>query len=216
MREIKKGPPPSYLASYAKETDWGLLKEKATDLRRHLVQEQQGLCAYCMRRIEADPASPSVARIEHIQARSTHPLLTFSWNNLVACCEHGRGKPPKDQSCDLRKANRALAALNVLKPQAIEYKAAGGTIHSALPDVDGDLNELLNLNHGTLTRGRKLALDSLAKELNRRRKAGKKWKEGQLQTFLNALAQQSPAREYLGLIEWYILKKLRIGITPLR
>jgi hypothetical protein len=46
-----------------------------------------------------------------------------------------------------------------------------------------------------LTRSRRVALGSLVKELNRRVKTGKKWKEGQLQNFLDALAQQSPARE---------------------
>lgn len=207
MRDIAKSPPPPFLAAYVGRTNWDELHEKV-ELRRQLVQDQRGLCAYCMRRIHPDPVPEDLTRIEHINPRATHPEKTFSWANLVACCDHGRGKPRCEQTCDWRKSAHELSALDVLKPQGIRYGKATGRIGSSHAAVEQDLTKVLNLNHDMLCRGRKAALGDVAQELNRRLKRGEKWKPSQLTTFLANLRSQEVAPEFLGILEWYVNRKL--------
>lgn len=55
-------------------------------LRRQLLNEQYGLCAYSELNIKAfrrEHHSPMEGHIEHVEPKSIHPSRTFDYNNLV-------------------------------------------------------------------------------------------------------------------------------------
>jgi len=207
MRPISKEPPPPALAAYrvGKDCSWdALTPEDKQTFRCALVREQRGLCAYCMSRIAADAES---TKIEHILPRRHKPGL-FDWNNLVACCDGREGYTPPDQTCDTKKGDTALVALNVLAPQRIGYVFASGRILSKRADVDDDLNHVLNLNAEQLRRNRQRALDAAVNHLKRAVGEHGIWRRGRLLKALDDLRAQNPLQPYVGVIECYLERKI--------
>ena len=207
MRPITKGKPPRALAAYRarKSVAWDeLTTEDKQVLRLALVEEQRGLCAYCMGRIRADAES---TKIEHILPRR-HEAGLFDWHNLVACCDGREGSPPGHQTCDTKKADTELAALNVLSPQRIGYAVASGRIQSERADVDDDLNQVLNLNTEQLRRNRQRAVDAAVEILKRELREHGTWRAERLQKVLDDLRAQNPLHAYVGVIEHYLERKI--------
>lgn len=140
MRRFQKGPPPPVLAGLKREakarrdreqaegavpgekTDWDYVRgaEKA-ELRTAAVAEQQGLCAYCMRRITSDETT----KMEHWRPRSDPATDHFLWADLLAVCPGGAGSMnDDDRSCDERRGDRPLA----LHPaRAVSCLSSSGT-----------------------------------------------------------------------------------------
>lgn len=207
MRPITKGTPPRALAAYRARPGacWDeLTTEDKQTFRLALVQEQRGLCAYCMGRVRADAAS---TKIEHIAPRR-HEAGLFDWNNLVACCDGREGYPPGRQTCDTKKADTELAALNVLSPQWIGYAFASGRIRSDRADIDDDLNHVLNLNAEQLRRNRQRALDAAVERLKREVGEHGAWSRERLLKALDDLRAQNPLQAYVGVIEHYLERKI--------
>ena len=88
MIVIKRGKEPNSLLKFRKDNPYAdyesdMPTEVLKDIREQMWEEQRGLCAYCMKKIEA----PSVVRIEHCRPR--HPqdeqehdkkaTLDFKW-----------------------------------------------------------------------------------------------------------------------------------------
>lgn len=104
-------------------------------LKQCLVDEQNGLCAYCERGLVAGGG-----RIDHIKPRNLHPNLTFSYSNLCVSCfgyypEEGRRSK---LSCDEVKNN---ILLGVLEPRAgvnklIRFDPSSGRLGCALTPND--------------------------------------------------------------------------------
>ena len=115
MIVIHRGKEPSSLLKYRKSSTDAcyeeLPKEAVSDIRKQMWGEQKGLCAYCMKRIDA----PEDVRIEHYNARHPHSGYyhakdTLDFRKMLAVCygnSFRRGNPD-EQTCDAHKGNMPL------------------------------------------------------------------------------------------------------------
>ena len=161
MRAIAKGPEPASLTLHrlANHTDYDNYPDKDR-LRQSLVQEQRGLCCYCLSRICADRET---MRIEHWHSQSQFPLEQLRYINLLGACMGTEGTSPTKQHCDVSKADRTLSR-NPANPihlveNLIHYKP-DGHVSSTNATFDAELNDVLNLNIAFLVNNRKAMLDS--------------------------------------------------------
>jgi len=113
MRYIQKKDAPDFFttetADFNADTNWKELHCKP-NLRQHLRQEQQQLCAYCEGKLEDNNS-----HIEHIKPQDENSQHRFDYNNLIVSCNGGEAccsnneKNSYDQleinSCGHRKSN---------------------------------------------------------------------------------------------------------------
>ena len=185
-------------------------------LRESLCDEQNGLCAYCMKRIRP---TESGMKVEHLDPQSHNAGNDLDYNNLLAVCYGNMSDASREHTCDTCKGDRELH-ISPLRPDIepmIQYRRNGLSAASdKLPDhtkteVNTDLNEILNLNHKDLQNNRKAVLEGYLIALSRRKEKGKlpdsfwkaeetRYKSGERRT-----------EEYKGIILDYIGKKLRRG-----
>jgi uncharacterized protein (TIGR02646 family) len=111
MHYVCKGESPDFFESekvkksFRDDPAWNNLHCK-TNLRFHLINEQNQLCIYCERQIDKNNT-----HIEHILAQTDNPQLRFNYDNLVVSCNGDQCKPivkdsykPEDvQSCGHKK-----------------------------------------------------------------------------------------------------------------
>ncbi len=151
MRKITKSREPASLTKHRQTThsDYDNYPNKE-ELRRALVQEQRGLCCYCMKGIVADG---SEMKIEHWQCQKNYSELQLAYRNMLGACMGGHGLPEHLQHCDSRKAECDIkwnpADSNHRIEERIRY-ALDGTISSDDPEFDSQLNHVLGLNLPTL------------------------------------------------------------------
>jgi len=168
MRNIQKGHEPTSLTEHRKtpHADYRNYADKDT-LRHHLADEQGGICCYCMSRIR--PTVDSM-KIEHWRCQDGYPNRQLDYSNLLGACRGGEGKPGRDQHCDTFKGDSDLS-INPADPacnveRLIKFPGSG-KIKSDDPDIDRELNEVLNLNHPQLVANRKATLDSFCQAIGR-------------------------------------------------
>lgn len=185
MIPIKKGSVPNELIHRIKvlKSTPGVgnpYDELGSDVRdavlKKLVEEQGGLCAYCMSRINMDNA-----HIEHLEPQSTclragHPERTVDYGNMVAVCCGGDGRPFEGQTCDRHRGDTPFKVIDPLRDETlrgIRYKSSG-MITADDPDVEDDLVATLNLNSAAsrLPDNRKAVYTQLASELDTHIKRG--------------------------------------------
>lgn len=174
MKAIKKGQEPRSLTKHRQtpHCDYGNYRSKEKEtLRGALVQEQGGLCCYCMSRItarsETMPLSATM-KIEHWQCQENYPLRQLDYANLLGACLGGEGMPKAHQHCDTRKGQQDLK-FNPAEPahgiqERIRYDP-DGTIASRDEEFNRQLSEVLNLNLERLKNLRKGVVDALAEWL---------------------------------------------------
>jgi uncharacterized protein (TIGR02646 family) len=106
MRNIPKKTEPISLTQHRCGTcsDYDNYVEK-DDLRSSLVDEQRGLCCYCLQRIRPDSER---MKIEHWQSQDLYPERQLDYSNLLGACRGGKGQKPDKQHCDTRKGNLDL------------------------------------------------------------------------------------------------------------
>ena len=158
MRPIVKGNEPPSLTRH-RQTPHGDFDNyrQRDELREALVEEQRSICCYCMCRIHNDRF---MMKIEHWRSRTAHPEEQLHYANLLAACRGGEGQPGKIQHCDTKKGDRDLR-WNPADPEHHDHIATrisyqpDGAIVSDDPDVDRDLNQVLNLNLATIRGSRK-------------------------------------------------------------
>lgn len=166
MRRIQKGSEPKTLTAHRKtaHADYDNYTDKDT-LRQCLVDEQKGVCCYCMSRIR--PPSNKM-KIEHWQCQKNYQARQLDYTNLLGACPGGEGKKSSDQTCDTYKGDLPLSfnpsdpACNV--ERLIKFPG-NGRIKSDDPDIDRQLNDVLNLNHPQLVKNRKSILESFCQTL---------------------------------------------------
>ncbi len=189
---IVKAPAPEALLSLRKKAaEKGLSPRQAYHLlnknanlknkvRNALIQEQGGLCAYCMCRIpRGDAGNQPAVIIEHFIAREPSDGRDvgqgLDYYNLFAVCHGNRGdagtRKQIDLTCDAHRGNTEFRKIDPLRAEtmaAITYTLEG-EIQSEDPDVAFDLVETLNLNCPTapLVAERKAVLDSLLADIGR-------------------------------------------------
>ena len=181
-----------------------------------LIQEQGGICAYCMCRIPQKIKKHSLpATIEHIDPRSdTDAAKTLDYNNMLAVCSGNRNPNKKKEyelgedrlTCDAHR-NDATLTVNPLIASTlltIAYKS-DGTIYSKNKKVNTDLNDTLNLNCKTLQlpESRKEALIALTKKISSEKKDIKLFVQRTLKHYL----EDSPKPPYVGILIYWLKRK---------
>jgi uncharacterized protein (TIGR02646 family) len=208
MRTIRKGSEPASLtrhraipgANYANYRD-------KDNLRDYLVDEQRGLCCYCLSRIRAEHGK---IKIEHWRSQNKHEAEQLAYSNLLGACMGNEGRPHGDQHCDTRKGDRDLSR-NPANPlhhveEVIRF-SGNGTIFSDDQVFDGELNETLNLNLAFLVNNRKETLRAFTDIMPRTGELGR----GQLERWLrvwNGEAGTHELKPYCQVIIYWLRKRL--------
>jgi uncharacterized protein (TIGR02646 family) len=170
MRNIRKNPEPTSLTKHRcnTNTDYDNYAEK-DDLRESLVNEQRGICCYCMQRIY--PSLQNM-KIEHNKSQSPNkfPQMQLDYGNLLGACLGGTGNPRRDQHCDTRKGDDDIS-FNPADPARdveILFKFPGsGRIEANDRRLQSEIDDVLNLNHSRLVNNRKAVIDSFIQVLRR-------------------------------------------------
>lgn len=183
------------------------------ELRKSLLNEQGGLCAYCMRRVSFIPGTTTTTRIEHIKPRTLsieegRGEETLSYHNMILCCD-GDIDGNKNFHCDKSKGDQTIGfnPFDQAMIDTISYSSKDGTIKSSNPDYDKEFNEILNLNHPRLEANRLAVIKGLVIEIGR-----KKWKKKDLVDRLHYYSNNTANGQlhaYCGVVIWYLNKKLR-------
>ena len=103
MRTISKGTVPPSLAAWKQANSHKRYNQLDKDIRqiirKHALEEQSYLCAYCCQKIEDVDACHN----EHIEPQNLNPKRTFDFANIVASCNTPNqcGKAYKSQSLPL-------------------------------------------------------------------------------------------------------------------
>lgn len=183
-------------------------------IKKNLYAEQYHLCAYCMRKLNL-----STMQIEHYIAQSPEDgsydaALTIDYHNMLGVCPGGKGRVHnlRHLTCDQHRGNTPLTVdpLNAVSIAKIKY-SANGSIGSDDPVIQRDLHETLNLNcsEARLKENRKAALDAL-KGWVQRQYEGKSIPKATWQRIYAKYCgtQNAEKSEYIGIIEWYLQKKI--------
>lgn len=162
MRTIIKGPEPASLTAHRKNphSDYDNYEAKA-ELRHTLVNEQRGLCCYCMGRINS---AVKGMKIEHWRSQTEFRDEQLNYGNLLAACLGGEGQPRHQQHCDTRKGEREIEWNPADPVHHIETRiryGIDGSIHGDDTKFDEQLNDVLNLNRPILRNNRKFLLDAI-------------------------------------------------------
>ena len=195
------------------------LKKEVLDC---LLQDQGGLCVYCMSRIpvplgKRDPGIVATS-IEHFipldlpGGKDVGQALDYQ--NLFAVC-HGNMKSRKsgvrrakmdDLTCDKHRGNAAFRKIDPLRGETMEtifYKMTG-EIDAEDPDIQYDLTVTLNLNcpNSPLVRERQAALDSLLADVGVVDNADLlEYCKSRLEAFCE---EGNPKTPYVGILMWYL------------
>ncbi len=166
MLYIKKGTMPSGMRTEVtkirRSKDWQKIEPKNTkavrdyfdrlpksEIRTALLQEQKGICAYCMRRVLNDMHTS----IEHWSPLSKDKENALNYKNMLAVCDGGKswsGTGKKILSCDAQKGDTeelTISPYNQQHMSKIAYKS-DGTIYTEPYDskLESDINKILVLN----------------------------------------------------------------------
>lgn len=169
MRSISKQGEPSSLTRHrcADHADYDNYADKDA-LRRSLVDEQRGLCCYCLSRIRPDTGA---MKIEHWHCQEYYPNEQLDYRNLLGACMGNEGKPKAQQHCDTSKGNRVLSrnpADPLHRVEDLTRFMGDGRIVSNDPGFDSELNGVLNLNLAFLRNNRKATLDAFKGAIDKR------------------------------------------------
>ena len=224
MIVVKRGKEPNSLLKFRKENpdaDYeDLESDVLKDIRKQMWEEQRGLCAYCMKKIDV----PEVVRIEHCRPR--HPrdeqehdkkaTLDFKWmlgvcygNSLV------RGVKQEEKTCDAHRKNAELTVnpFDELSVRKIKYKA-DGSIYSDDKDINKDVTETLNLNCQALSLPQTREKVLMAEKNRIMRKCKGKSQDAfmrELERTYTSLVRERNLTPYCGIIISWLESKLKIS-----
>ena len=211
---IKKQSEPAALTGYRQQlaaSYAGLPQTIKDDILESLLAEQGCICAYCMKRI-----SKNEMTIEHYIAQSVDASKALTYQNMLGVCLGNRGNRESEQTCDAHRGNTVLNIdpLNSAKIQRIKYRS-DGTIYSEDPNINKDLNEVLNLNcdvlEVSLKRNRKAALDAFISWASRYKANGGLWTKEFLRKAKKRLESPDQRTPYCGIIYANIDRRLNRG-----
>lgn len=168
-----------WLAENAKlNTAWGNLSTagKQAELAV-LIQEQDGLCVYCGRRLELerDNQGQPQCHLEHFRPRAAYPDLTFDHNNLfVSCGPAVAGDRPSDwlKTCGIHKGDAFDESLHVPPDRdacqaRFKFSTAGHVVSDENDAAAHEMIRVLNLNAPHLVRERSDLVSILSNEVAR-------------------------------------------------
>jgi uncharacterized protein (TIGR02646 family) len=217
MRQIRKLQPPTSLIQFRATLrstpgrTFDDYDDKQT-LRGQLVQEQRGLCCFCLCRIRTgEPGMLPPMKIAHWHSRSLHEDEWLDYSNLLGACMGNQGKDhdPRIQHCDTRQGERDIKWNPANPDHRIEDKIRylpDGTIISEDTEFSEQINEVLNLNVDFLVRSRKYVLDSFQVSLGKRGLTPREW-EKMLQEW-NGETNDGELNEYCQIVVFWLRKRL--------
>lgn len=175
-------------------------------LRKALLAEQEGLCAYCMKQIEE-----GAMKIEHHAAQSVDASRELDWSNLLGVCEGGEKGPRALQTCDTRKGNAELS----LNPthERIERQLSYGTKGELLAsdaNEQREIDDILGLNTADPRRARESTLDAFLSVMRAAVPQGT-WTASDYERALERfrMTRAGRVRGYIGIVEWFVRQKRR-------
>ena len=143
-------------------------------IRNSLIEEQRGVCAYCLSRISNEwvpDLKKFKTEIEHYLSQDSRPDLSMTYTNMLGVCNgndgQGEHKLHCDKSKDLKKNKASLPlTLNPLDRncEAFTFYTRQGVIDSDTPEKKKDI-EVLNLNEQTLVNNRKAVIEAVYQRL---------------------------------------------------
>lgn len=212
MRDIIKSSEPESLTEHRCQPHANYDNYSDKDgLRASLVNEQRGLCCYCLARIR--PTSDRM-KIEHWRSQSTFAAEQLDYSNLLGSCLGNVGRARAQQHCDTFKGHAFLsrnpANQNHQMESLIRFDGAG-LVYSTDPALNRELNEVLNLNVAILKNNRKQILDLFKASLSRgsltRSQIEKKLADW------NGDSHAGELRPYCQVVVYWLRKRLRRGVT---
>jgi uncharacterized protein (TIGR02646 family) len=171
------------------------------------VDEQGGLCCYCLSRIRAEHGK---MKIEHWHSQDNYPAEQLAYSNMLGACMGNEGKLTRDQHCDTRKGNRDISRNPANEMHRIDELirfGGDGRVSSDDPVFDDELNRVLNLNSPFLISNRKQVLRAFTDALP---KAGA-LQRPQLERWLRDWNGESGAGElnvYCQVVVYWLRKRL--------
>lgn len=204
LQEKKKG-----LADYD-----GLYGAPKIAVQQSLLKEQGCLCAYCMRRISLETLQIEHYIPQHPQDEDYDPALSIDYHNMLAVCIGNKKQAGvfENLTCDQHRRNTPLTVnpLDRTSIDKIKYKT-DGTIYSDDPDIEKDLDDILNLNcpASYLKENRKAALDEIKKVLYKRFPR-KKVPKQQLERMLTHFQELHDGKyvAFAGIVIWYLKRQI--------
>ena len=225
MIVIKRGKEPNSLLKFRKENpDADYESDMPTnvlkDVREQMWEEQRGLCAYCMKKID----SPSVVRVEHCRPR--HPkdeqkhdkkaTLDFKWM-LGVCYGNSleKGVKREDTTCDAHRGNTELTVnpFDEVSVRKIKYNA-DGSIYSKDAEINKDVTETLNLNCQaiSLPQTRRSVLQAMQNRIEKKCKdKSQNAYKRELERTYEKLVEERNLTPYCGIIISWLESKLKIS-----
>lgn len=177
------------------------------DIRARLLQEQGHVCAYCMRRIKVENM-----KVEHFKCQHAHGYLQLDYVNMLGCCNGNEGQSFKNQTCDTKKGSQELRYSPAINGPYIESKInylSNGRICSSDPDLNSDINVVLNLNSSRLVSNRYNAQKGIENILSKRNGTRSKKEIESLINKYSNININGCYHEYYGIILNYLQRKLK-------
>lgn len=127
-------------------------REMKREILESLIAEQYSLCCYCQQRITIDSAS-----VEHKFSQKNHPEMALDYENMAAVCSCTERQKKKRQYCDDFKQDKDFTFDLAHIEKLVQFEPKTGVIKSDNPELNRQLNEVLNLNQDYL-RGERTAV----------------------------------------------------------
>ena len=174
-------------------------------MKEILIEEQGGICAYCMGRIKLNTST-----IEHYIPRNDKngdPSKSLDYDNLMAVCKNGRNDKTRARQCDVSRDNVKLHIdpRNKDHIRRIKYKN-DGEIYTDDNTQNNDLDNVLNLNNAFLKRNRKTAWERALMEMSKKKTGS--WSREFVEKQLKFYNEQKIRSEYAGVIIYWLNKRL--------
>ena len=196
-------------------------------IKMSLLEEQHGLCAYCMKKI-----SKSKMTIEHWKPLSLGKEYALNYSNFAACCLGGKDSDgEKVLCCDAAKGSKSIAInpWDNSQMERIKYTTDGRLLIDSKNlelqhDIDyilklnGDLDQNGHIKHDTSTRlveGRREAYKKYKRYVNLLEKKYKKSNDkndivaDKLIKRIKALESQDEYEEFIGVILYFMKRRVR-------
>ena len=198
------------------------------EIKRTLIEEQHGICAYCMARIKEDSMT-----IEHWQPLSKGKKYALDYKNFAGCCCGGRPKGSNNElCCDAAKEDKAItiSPWNKEHMDKIKYTTEGRVVFDGEnPEIFKDINYTLKLN-GELDSEGNMLHDTWTRLVENRRRQYRKFSEimhrmngnkysqerivAELKKCIKNLESQEEYEEYVGVLLYFMRRK--VGLTTSR
>jgi uncharacterized protein (TIGR02646 family) len=209
MVSITKQQEPESLTEYKKRQnptyEYFPLKE---DIRKALIYEQHGVCAYCMDRITKDKM-----RIEHFKCQKKYSGEALNYNNMLGCCTGHEGYDKQLTHCDVHKQDLELKYNPANQPDSQKmqiYYGNDGYIYSKDADFNDQINSVLNLNNKYIINNRKQIIENLFASLNKKKGTRNK---AQIKSYIKKYMTDTGSGycPYFGVVLYFLNKKLQQG-----